>query len=169
MIQTAETIALMAKLNVYPSVTTYGFPEGNVRRYGADMAAGFSPMRSLIDAGIKPAGESQGIPGLQQMQYYVTRASEDDGQVRGTHEKIDRMEALKVYTKWGAYRNDEEDLLGTIEAGKLADLVVLGGDFLRVPEERLCEDLPIMMTVVGGKIVFQTDDPKTLCGSRRNF
>jgi len=168
-IQTPETIALMKKLNVYPSVNTYGFPEGNVRRYGADMAAGFSPMRTLIDEGIKPAGESQHLPALQQIQYYVTRESKDNGQVMGTHEKIDRLEALNVYTRWGAYRNDEEDLLGTIEAGKLADLVVLGGDFLGVSEGRLCEDLPVMMTVVGGKIVFQTDKRNPLCGNRRDF
>jgi predicted amidohydrolase YtcJ len=74
------------------------------------------------------------------------------------------MEALYTYTKWGAYRNDDEDLLGTIEPGMLADLVVLGGDFLEVSEDRLCEDLPVMMTVVGGRIVFQTDERKPICG-----
>lgn len=165
--QTPETLALMKKLNVYPSVDTYGFPESDVRRFGADRAASFAPMRTFIDAGIKPAAESQHTPALQQMQYYMTRRSRDDGQVRGTHELIDRMEALYTYTKWGAIRSGDADLVGTIEAGKLADLVVLGGDFLGVDEDRLCEDLPVMMTVVGGKIVFQTDERNPICSRGR--
>ena len=57
-------------------------------------------------------------------------------------------------TNWAATYNEEQDKLGTIEAGKLADLVVLGGDFMTVPEEGI-SDLPILMTVVGGKVVYE--------------
>ena len=160
--QTPETIALMKKLNIFPTFDTYGFNDDDIRMYGADRVSQFVPLRTMIDQGITPAAESQHTPALRQMQYYMTRKNGD--RIMGTAEKISRMEALYTYTKWGAYRNDDEDVLGTIEPGMLADMVVLGGDFLGVSEDRLCEDLPVMMTVVGGRIVFQTDERKPICG-----
>ena len=63
-----------------------------------------------------------------------------------------------MYTKWVARYTDEEQLLGTMEPGKLADLVVLDGDFFSVPEDEMFEKLPVVMTIVGGRIVYQTTD-----------
>ena len=57
-------------------------------------------------------------------------------------------------TAWAARFSFDEDILGTIEPGKLADLVVLGGDFMTVPEEEISK-LPILKVIVGGKITYE--------------
>jgi len=56
-------------------------------------------------------------------------------------------------TNWASYYTADEDILGTIEVGKLADLVVLGGDYMTVPEDQIAE-LSIDLTVVDGKVVY---------------
>ena len=71
-------------------------------------------------------------------------------------EKVTRKEALWMKTRWVAYISGDEDKLGSIEEGKLADFVVLGGDYLNVTEEEI-SNIPVLMTVVGGKVTYQTD------------
>lgn len=160
--QTPETLALLKELNVTPSFQY--FNQNQVRMYGADRVSKMVPLRTVIDQGILPMVEPGGTP-FRRMEEFVTRKL--DGRVFGADQKITRLEALYTFTRWGARRSNEEDMIGTIEPGKFADLVVLGGDFLRVPEDRLCEDLPVMMTVVGGKIVYQTDQRIENCGAQR--
>jgi len=63
---------------------------------------------------------------------------------------------LNTYTNWAAYYSGDEERLGTIEPGKLADLVVLDGDFLEVPEDEIGE-IPISLTMVDGKVVYQQE------------
>ena len=60
---------------------------------------------------------------------------------------------VTMYTKWAARYSGDEDIIGSIEAGKLADLVVLDGDFDAVPDDQISE-LPIVYTLMGGKFVF---------------
>ena len=62
-------------------------------------------------------------------------------------------EAIKLYTIWSAYANWQEDYLGSIEIGKLADLVVLSGDILSVPHDQIAQ-LEVVMTIVDGEIVY---------------
>ena len=159
--QTPETLGLMKELNVTPSFQY--FSQTHVRLYGADRVSKMVPLRTVIDQGILPMVEPSGVP-FRRLEQFVTRKL--DGRIFGADQKITRLEALYTFTKWGARRSNEEDMIGTIEPGKYADLVVLGGDFLRVPEDRICEDLPVMMTVVGGKIVFQTDQKRNNCEDR---
>jgi len=59
-------------------------------------------------------------------------------------------------TNWAAYYTGDEETLGSIEPGKLADLVVIDGDFLTVPEDDLSE-LKVLMTVVDGQVVFEVE------------
>ena len=160
--QTPETLALLKELNVTPSFQY--FNQNQVRMYGADRVSKMVPLRTVIDQGILPMVEPGGTP-FRRLEEFVTRKL--DGRIFGADQKITRLEALYTFTKWGARRSNEEDMIGTIEPGKYADLVVLGGDFLTVPEDRLCEDLPVMMTVVGGKIVYQTDERIENCGAQR--
>lgn len=162
--QSPETLALMKKLNVSPSVNYFG--ESHIYQYGADRASQMSPGRSFVGLGILPSVEPANAP-LLELQQFVTRqgpGEESRNRTFGAQEGLSRIEALYMLTKWGARRSGEEDVLGTIEPGKLADLVVLGGDFLRVPEDQLCEQLPVMMTIVGGKVVFQSAEGTRNCG-----
>jgi predicted amidohydrolase YtcJ len=63
-------------------------------------------------------------------------------------------EALKIYTINGAYASFEENTKGSIEPGKLADLVVLGADPTQIDPETI-KDIPVEMTIVGGKTVYE--------------
>ena len=79
---------------------------------------------------------------------YANRLIEGD-------ETLSRIEALRLYTISGAWFSRDEDRLGSIEAGKLADVVVLSDDFLdpaRVPDEAI-KRLHSVLTIVGGRVV----------------
>jgi predicted amidohydrolase YtcJ len=69
-------------------------------------------------------------------------------------QKITREEALRIYTSHGAHAMFWEDRLGSIEVGKLADMVVLGEDLLTCEEDKI-KDIPIEMTLIGGKVEYQ--------------
>ena len=74
--------------------------------------------------------------------------------VWGADQAVDRRQALRMVTINAARFISEEKMLGSIEKGKYADLVVLSGDFLAVPDDQIDELQPVM-TIVGGKIAFE--------------
>ncbi|MDB5686387.1 MAG: amidohydrolase [Rhizorhabdus sp.] len=76
------------------------------------------------------------------------------GHVHGAEEAISRALALRMYTANTAYLSWEEAIKGTIEPGKLADMIVLDHDPLTVPAEQLL-DTKVDMTFVGGKLVYE--------------
>jgi hypothetical protein len=67
-----------------------------------------------------------------------------------------REEALKAYTIWGAYAAFEEKIRGSIEPGKLADIVVLTDDIMKVAPKDILR-AGVWMTMVGGEIVYSND------------
>jgi hypothetical protein len=83
----------------------------------------------------------------------VTRRS-SSGQVIGPEEAISVMDALRIYTWNGAYLAKEEQLKGSIELGKLADMIVIDRDILSVPKEEI-KDVKVLTTIVDGRIVYQ--------------
>ena len=69
-------------------------------------------------------------------------------------EAISVKEALRLYTTNAAYSGFEEKVKGSIEPGKLADLIVIDRDILTIPENQI-KDIKVDMTVLDGKIVYQ--------------
>jgi predicted amidohydrolase YtcJ len=86
--------------------------------------------------------------------YIMVTRKDPRGVVYGANEKVTREQALRMYTSSGPYYTFEEKLKGSIEPGKLADLVVLSDDFMTVPEDRI-KDIKAVTTIVGGKVVYQ--------------
>lgn len=74
-------------------------------------------------------------------------------------QRMTRRQALDSFTRYGAYASFEEEIKGSIEKGKLADLVVLSRDIMNIPEPEILETR-VLMTVVGGGIVFYHTDMK---------
>ena len=134
----------------------FGNPETLLHQYGADRLQDNTVMlNSAIEAGLTPTPDSLGSGGhpFAIMQEFITRTDEK-GRQWNVKEAINRVQALRMYTTWAARYIEDEDKLGSIEPGKLADMVVLnGGDFMRVPDEQLSE-LEVAMTIVGGKVVY---------------
>ena len=75
-----------------------------------------------------------------------------DGQVWQPEERIDRVHAMKMFTSWAAEYVTKPDKLGTLETGKLADMVVLDRDYFSIPVDDILKVRPLM-TMVGGKLI----------------
>ena len=80
------------------------------------------------------------------------------GKVINPEERITVEEAIRAVTITAAYSTFEENLKGSIEVGKLADLVVLGRDPLTVPTMEL-KDVPVMRTMIGGEFLYINPNP----------
>jgi predicted amidohydrolase YtcJ len=76
-------------------------------------------------------------------------------------QKLNREEALKAFTIWAAYGAFEENLKGSIEVGKLADLVVLSKDIMKVEPSEIM-DTQVLMTFIGGKLLYELGKPLAL-------
>jgi len=87
--------------------------------------------------------------------YYATVSRRmANGGVLFPEQRMTRMEALRSYTINAAYGAFEEDLKGSLEVGKLADVTVLSQDILTIDEDRIPET-GIVATIVGGEIVYR--------------
>ncbi|MCZ6706378.1 MAG: amidohydrolase [Chloroflexi bacterium] len=131
------------------------FGDGYIRNYGRERADVMFPAKSLIEAGVPVAGSSDApvtdyrpLFGVEQALTRATMA----GDVCGPDERVDLDTALRMHTINGAYASFEEELKGSIEPGKLADLAIVDADLRKVPATEL-RDLPVSMTWVGGRLV----------------
>jgi predicted amidohydrolase YtcJ len=120
------------------------------------------PYRMILDSGIHAGGGSDAAnvtsinPWL--MIYHMVTGKNSAGELINTGQQITREEALRLYTVNNGWFLHEEDKLGSIEAGKLGDLVVLSGDYFdprRVSDEDI-RSVKSVLTVVDGKIVHNT-------------
>ena len=87
--------------------------------------------------------------------YIMVTRKDPRGVVYGANQAISREEALRLYTNGSAAYSFKEDVEGSIEPGKLADLVVISHDILTCPEESI-KDIKAVVTIVGGKIVYES-------------
>jgi predicted amidohydrolase YtcJ len=76
-----------------------------------------------------------------------------NGVVLYPEERLSRQEALQMYTLWPAYMQFNESNRGSIERGKLADLVEIDRDYLTCPEDQI-KDIQPVMTIVNGEIAY---------------
>ncbi len=149
----------IAALGAIPTpFSAYVYYHGEkMREYGAERLNNMFAVRSFLDAGVRVAPGSDYPPGpfepLMALQSSVTR-TDMKGNVWGARQKITVEEALRVGTLHGAYASYEEHLKGSIEPGKLADLVLLGRDPLREDSSSLI-NIPVERTMVGGRWVFE--------------
>ena len=75
------------------------------------------------------------------------------GTQMGTEQKVTRKEAIRMYTRNGAYLTFEEEIKGSLETGKLADMIILDRDILTCPEDDI-KDTKVLRTFLGGKTVY---------------
>jgi hypothetical protein len=115
--------------------------------------------RSLLDGGAHLAFGSdcpvETISPLAGIHAAITRQRADEPHIPSwfPEECISAADALRAYTQGAAYASGEEAIKGTLEVGKLADMVVLGEDILAAPAQRIPE-ISVDLTIVGGEIVY---------------
>ena len=131
-----------------------------IRTLGKERTERAVPIKEFMDRGIVVTGgsdwggNSDSNNPFANIYFYVTRRSMQ-GEVAGAAQKISRIEALRVETINNAYLTFEEKIKGSIEAGKLADFVVLSQDIMTVPEEQIRSITPLA-TYLGGKKAYSS-------------
>ncbi|MXW08450.1 MAG: amidohydrolase [Gammaproteobacteria bacterium] len=127
---------------------------------GPERAAGISPLKSSIDRGIRFTVHDDTpvtpVDPLQLIWVSVNRRTRSD-QVLGPEERVSPLEAMRAMTLDAAWQNFEEDIKGSIEPGKLADLVILSDNPLTV-DPLTIREIDVLETIVGGETVYLRGD-----------
>jgi predicted amidohydrolase YtcJ len=120
--------------------------------WGREMTESSIPLRSYLDHGIRPAGGIDGTPFPMLLAIWscVTRGTREAGIVGAEH-AITREEAIRMHTLDSAYVTFEEHVKGSLEVGKLADVIVLDRDILTCPADEI-KDTEVLTTLLGGKV-----------------
>lgn len=155
-----ELVERIRSLGILPTIFgAYPYYHGDklLPAFGEERLERMFAARSFLEADVKVAAHSDHsaspFPPLMGIHALVNRKTKA-GRPIGSSQKISVMEALKLYTINAAYHSFDENRLGSIEVGKLADMVVLGEDLLTVPPDSLI-DIPIDMTIIDGEIKYQ--------------
>jgi predicted amidohydrolase YtcJ len=156
---TPKQLKRIKKLGVVPSSSIgymYGLGDQYAENFGPERVRWLHPHKTMKEMGIIAGGNSDCpvtfYSPWTQIYAAVTRKT-SSGQVVGPEEAISVMDAIRVYTLNGAYLAKEEGIKGSIEAGKLADLIVLDRDILSIPGDEI-KDVKVLTTIVGGKVVY---------------
>src|SRR5262249_1701704 len=150
-----------ASLKVIASVQPYhAIDDGRwaERRIGPERIKTTDAFRTLLHKGVSLAlGTDRSVaPPMLTLYAATTRAPLDGKNPNGwvPQQKISIAEALSAYTAGSAFAEFQEAEKGAISRGKLADLVVLSDDILKIPPAAI-KDVRVMTTIVGGRVVYQ--------------
>lgn len=132
-----------------------------VNRIHGDRSYDMPPLKTIHDSGIHWGLGTDAFEVNQYRPFTTLWWAVTGKMVGGTavsRQTIGREDALVAHTRSNAYFFFRENDLGSIQAGKLADLVVIDRDYLTIPADQI-KDIKPMMTMVGGRIVFDTENP----------
>jgi predicted amidohydrolase YtcJ len=123
---------------------------------GDSLGNKISPTRTALNKGLKLTIHTDApvaLPNLMRMVGISVERKSRSGQEIGPEERLTPYEAMQAITIWSAYQHFEEDSKGTLEAGKLADLVVLDKNPVKVEPQEI-KDIEVMETIKEGETVF---------------
>jgi hypothetical protein len=144
-------------------ILKWTFSDSMDKLVGIELSSRQFPIRKMLDAGVHLVGGSDApvvYPSWQSgVQAAVLRESKATGTVRGPEQRISVKEAIRMYTAEGAWQEHMENIKGSIEAGKLADLCILDQDILNIEPHNI-KDIKTIMTIVGGNIVYDAGEIK---------
>jgi predicted amidohydrolase YtcJ len=153
----APQLERMKKLGMYAAVHPWAVINGGIMREGfGDGAYDMPPLRTIQNSGIEWGLGTDGTAANQYLPFttlYFAVTGKMAGGAKVIRQTIGREDALIAHTRKNAYLVFQENSLGSIQPGKLADLLVLDRDYLTVPADQIRNITPIM-TMVGGRIVY---------------
>src|SRR5213080_4808387 len=156
-------IPRFAKLGIIPSMQAshaIGDLHFAPSRLGMERLNGAYAWNSFLKSGvIVPGGSDAPVErGEPMIEFYAAVARQDirgfSGEGWHPEEKVTREQALKMLTIWPAHAAFEENVRGSIEVGKLADLTILSADIMKIPEMEILKT-HCVMTVIGGEVVYE--------------
>ncbi len=155
-----DQLARLVQYKVVPSMYTlhtFYFAEAHIANRGIEQASNMSPMKSAIDWGLRPTNHTDFVVApLDQMFMMwsaVNRVSRG-GEVIGPNQRISPLQALEAMTINVAHQYGEEASKGSLEPGKLADLVILDQNPLTVDPMRI-KDIRVLETIKEGKTIYK--------------
>ncbi|HYG53948.1 MAG TPA: amidohydrolase [Burkholderiales bacterium] len=157
---TPKTLERLAALGGHVNIQNRMSLDGEafLQKYGAQLAADAPPIKRIRDMGIPLACGTDGNRATSYnpwigVHWLLTGRTLGGAKLQGDHNLLDRTEALRLWTSGGAWMSSEEEKKGTLEPGKLADLVVLSQDYFSIPVDEV-KNLESLLTIVGGKPVY---------------
>ena len=155
----ASQLERMKKLGMYAAVHPWAVINGAIMHEGfGDGAYDMPPLATIQNSGIVWGLGSDGTAANQTLPFttlYFAVTGKMAGGTKVIRQTISREDALIAHTRKNAYFVFQENNLGSIQPGKLADLVVLDRDYLTIPADQI-KDIKSVMTLVGGRIVYET-------------
>ncbi len=153
---TEEQLARLKELNVGVSASAFRWLSGNPNANGTPVGPFFP---RIVDSGVRAAIHQDGVHIANHNawfgMHYATTGLNVLGQQINPDQQISRQQALRAYTTEAAWYLNREDDLGSIEPGKLADLIVLDRNFFDVSDADARRTMPVL-TIVGGRVVHDT-------------
>jgi hypothetical protein len=136
--------------------------EDLVRRQGADAARRIPPVVTGIRLGVHvgagtDAHRVASYNPFTSLQWFLDGKTVAGTPIRGPEETPDRLLALKLYTLGSAWFSFDDDVRGSLEVGKLADLAVLSNDYLTAPLDEV-GTIESVLTLLGGEVVYAAGD-----------
>jgi predicted amidohydrolase YtcJ len=132
-----------------------------IDRYGKDKAASSPPIRKMLQMGVPVGGGTDATrvssynPWLS-LYWLVSGKTVGGTSLYGESNRLDRMEALRLWTVGSSWFSSDQGKKGAIVPGQLADLAVLSADYFSVPEEEI-KRIESVLTIVGGKVVHASE------------
>lgn len=160
-----EDIPRFGFLGVIPSMqplhahlSTAQFDEAYGKAMGPERLRRSFPWRSMVDSGARLAFSSD-WPVADMNPFKGIHTALTRGGLVGTENAISLEEAIRAYTIGAAYASFDEGVKGSLEVGKLADMILLSDDLFKIPQGDI-EKVRPLLTIVGGKEVYRADDFK---------
>jgi predicted amidohydrolase YtcJ len=157
----ASQLERMRKLGMYAAVHPWAVINGGIMHDSfGDGAYDMPPLTTIQNSGVT-WGLGTDATAANQYLPFTTLAFAVTGKMAGgartvIHQTVSREDALIAHTRKNAYFVFQENTLGSIQPGKLADLVVLDRDYLTIPADQI-KDISPTMTMVDGRVVFDAD------------
>lgn len=136
---------------------TYYWGDWYNKIIGPEKAQQISPINSALKKGLHVTSHTDApvaFPNLMMILWTTVNRISRNGMVMGAEEKLSPYQALQSITIWGAWQHFEEQTKGSLKAGKLADMVILDQNPLKIDPMKL-KDIHVMETIKEGKTIYK--------------
>ncbi|QLG45911.1 amidohydrolase [Costertonia aggregata] len=150
----AKEMKMIASL--FPLHTFY-WGDWHTQLIGDSLVQNISPVKTALNKGMDITIHTDApvaLPNLMRVLWTAVERTSRSGKIIGEDERLTPYEALQAITIWSAYQHFEEDKKGSLEKGKLADLVILDKNPLKINSSEI-KDIQVLKTIKEGKIVFK--------------